>query len=195
MKLFTYAKLLVESNLTPDSFGRKIKAAIETIFNVDDVKLTRLKDLNPPSFAHSYLSVALFFNYRNVPFRTVVHFYHLKFPSNELKKLSNQEWTDMLKTADLMSTIETPDDILKSANIQVKLTASLSYYPNQDIEAGLGLDEHENNYIGLVKSNNIRDLITKLKKLIDDFGGNDNNGPTEPEPVVPNEPIGKLVTV
>lgn len=197
MKLSKYAKLLIESNLTPDAFDRKLKAAVETIFDVDDVKIRKSRIAHPPSFAHLQLSTTLFFNYRNIPLRMVIHFYHLKFSSNELTGLSNAEWNDMLKTAEQFPKLDTPEEILKSSNPQVKLNASITYYPYVDMDDSMiDFEEFRNNHIGTVSSNNLRDLVTKAKKLIDDLGGgDDNNGPDEPEPVSPTPTSGKLVTV
>lgn len=198
IKLSKYAKMLLESNLTPDAFDQKIKTAVETIFDVDDARIKKSRMLSPPSFAHSYFSSKVFFTYRNVPLRMIVHFYHLKYPSDELKGLSTQEWQDMLKMADQFPKIETPEEILKSSNMQVKLTASLTYYPFTDIddESIMNFDDFQNNHVGSVKANNIRDLMLQAKKLIDDLGnsGGDDGGPDEPEPVAPT-PSGKLVTV
>lgn len=194
MKLSAYAKLLAESNLTPYSFDRKIKAAIETIFDVDNVKIKESRPLSPPSFAHLYLSSNIHFIYKNVSLQMVVHFYHLKYPESELKGLSSQEWNDMLKTADEFPRLDTPEEILKSSNPQVKLTASITYYPHEDTGEIMSFNDFSDYHIGSVKSNNIRDLIVSAKKLLDDLGGNDN-GPDEPEPVAPVDPSSKLVTV
>jgi hypothetical protein len=192
--LSAYAKLLAESNLTSYSFDRKIKAAIETIFDVDHVKIKESRPLSPPSFAHSYLSSKIHFIYKNVSLRMIVHFYHLKYPESELKGLSSQEWNDMLKTADGFPRLDTPEEILKSNNPQVKLTASITYYPHEDTGEIMSFNDFSDYHIGSVKSNNIRDLIVNAKKLIDDLGdGGDDNGPDKPEPVSPTS--GKLVTV
>lgn len=43
IKLSEYARLLVENDLTPDAFDRKIKAAVETIFDVDNVRVKNQK--------------------------------------------------------------------------------------------------------------------------------------------------------
>jgi len=195
MNLYTYARLLVEGNLTSDVFDRKIKAAIETIFDVDDVVTKKSRMLRPPSFAHSYFTSKAFFTYKNVKLRIIVHFYHLKYPDNELKGLSPQEWNDMLKSAESFPKMDTPEEVLKSSSPQVKLTASITYYPYEDTEEMMSFGDFEDYHIGSVKANNIRDLISRAKKLLDDLGGGNDNGPDEPEPVTPIEPSGKLVTV
>lgn len=195
MKLAKYARLLVEGNLTPDAFDRKIKAAIETIFDVDDVITKQSRMLHPPSFAHSYFTSKAFFTYKNVKLRIIVHFYHLKYPDSELKGLNPQEWNDMLKSAESFPKMDTPEEVLKSSSPQVKLTASITYYPYEDTEEMMSFGDFEDYHIGSVKANNIRDLISRAKKLLDDLGGGNDNGPDEPEPVTPIEPSGKLVTV
>lgn len=195
MNLYTYARLLVEGNLTSDAFDRKIKAAIATIFDIDDVVTKKSRMLHPPSFAHSYFTSKAFFTYKNVKLRIIVHFYHLKYPDNELKGLSPQEWNDMLKSAESFPKMDTPEEVLKSGNPQVKLTASITYYQYEDTEEMMSFGDFEDYHIGSVKANNIRDLISRAKKLLDDLGGGNDNGPDEPEPVTPIEPSGKLVTV
>lgn len=195
MNLYTYARLLVEGNLTSDAFDRKIKAAIATIFDIDDVVTKKSRMLHPPSFAHSYFTSKAFFTYKNVKLRIIVHFYHLKYPDNELKGLSPQEWNDMLKSAESFPKMDTPEEVLKSSSPQVKLTASITYYPYEDTEEMMSFGDFEDYHIGSVKANNIRDLISRAKKLLDDLGGGNDNGPDEPEPVTPIEPSGKLVTV
>lgn len=199
MKLSTYARLLVEGNLTPDAFDRKIKAAIKTIFDVDDVVIKKSRMSRPPSFAHSYFSSKALFTYKikfkkmeiNIKLSIIVHFYHFKYPANELKGLSPQEWNDMLKSAESFPTLDTPEEILKSSNPQVKLTASI----NVDTEEMMSFDDFKDYHIGSVEANNILDLISRAKKLLDNLGGGNDNGPKEPEPVTPIEPSGKLVTV
>lgn len=196
INLSTYAKLLVESNLTPDAFGRKINAAIKTIFDSDDVETKKTSALRPPSFAHSYFSSHLVFNYKNIKLKIIVHFYHLKYSNSTLKNLTSQQWNDMLKSAESFTNMDTPDEILKSSNPQVKLTANIIYYPYEDTEERMSIGANNKDYvIGNVEANNIRDLISRAKKLIDDSSGDDNNGPDEPEPVTPTNPSGKLVTV
>ena len=192
IKLREYARLLVENDLTPDAFDRKIKAAVETIFDVDNVRVKKSKEIPAPAIANSYFNSNLYFTYRNVPLNMNVHFYHLKFPSDELKGLSPEQWDD----AKNFPVSNTPEDILKSSNRQVKLAASMTYHPYDDNEVPMEFDDISTNHIGSVEANNIRDLITKAKRLIDDLGdGGDDNGPDEPEPVSPTPTSGKLVTV
>lgn len=187
--------LINEANLTPDAFDRKIKTAIETIFDVDVEKIKRSKILHPPSFAHSYFTSVVFFVYKNVRLRINIHLYHMKYPESEMTGLSSQEWNDMLKAADTFPNLDTPEEMLKSGHPQIKLTASITYYPYEDTEEILSFSDFQDYHIGSVKANNIRDLIVSAKKLIDNLGGGDNNGPDEPEPVKPPTPSGKLVTV
>jgi hypothetical protein len=197
MHLSRYAKLLVESNLTHDSFGRKIKAAIETIFDVDDVNIQKTNFSKGPKFANSHFSAVLIFKYRNIPLEMTVHFYHLKFSKSELKHLTTNQFMDMVQSSESIPKIETPEDILRSPNIQVMLSAVLTYKPVTYTKDIIGIDDMEDVkdiHIGIVNSNNIRNLMIKAKQLIDKLGG-DDNAPDEPEPVAPIPTNKKLVPV
>jgi hypothetical protein len=195
IQLSKYAKLLAEGKLTAESFDNKLKAAIQTIFDVDVVSTKKAKQFDAPEFAHSYFNSVLFFEYKTVPIKIVVHFYHLKIKNIDLDT-SKKEWDDIIKKSNSIQTIETSDDVLKVSNPYVMLTASISYNPNTD-DSSMFMDQDFRTYhLGSVKSNNIRDLITDAKKLIDDLGDDGgNDGDDEPEPVTPTPTSGNLVTV
>lgn len=117
-----------------------------------------------------------------------IKLYHYKFPKNELRGLSHEEWMDMLKLAEKMPEVPTTEqDLIRrnpliALNSPVKDADSVDKYDFSAYFKMRDLGEVED-------AKSVQEFVQRVKKIID---GHSNDPRGEESPKTPLEPS-KLV--
>ena len=85
--------LIAESaSLKEGDLANIIKNAYISIFDIDEVEVIKAKNLRPPSFVYTYMTVSASIVYNKNRFLNYHKLFHYKFPKEETKGLSSEEW-------------------------------------------------------------------------------------------------------
>ncbi len=177
--------LLTESkHLSPEDFGKIFLNAYKTIFDTDDVTVVKTHSF-AHGYAHSWNVVRISMKYRFNTFAILNRVVHYKFPPEEKDNLNSIEWDTMLKHAEKMTDQPTTMDDIRKKNPLLVYGAGVYHNLNPDNTQ----DFFEMNLIGEVMSaKTMLDLISKVKKIIDN-NGTDAGGQDEvPDSPVPSKP-------
>jgi len=182
---------LINESLSESDFSKLFFWAYKSIFDIDDkdVKYLNLtnggKYLYPPSYTHLYFSIILNINYNSKLYCINNKFFYYKFPKEELKGLSGDQWEEMLKNSEKFD----KSDINKNSIIKPNNLFSFTTIVFE------GKDFVNGQFIGQCKDglHSISDVVNKTKKIIDsNDNGNEGDKKSSPAPIIPK---GKLVTV
>jgi hypothetical protein len=169
------------SILNANELSKVLSSAYRVVLDTDDVKVIKKEDLFPPSYVHQYIAVNVFFTYK---LRQVVVYHKLfydKFPKQERKGLSYDQWMDMLDVAEKFPKLSISKDLIKGNNPLVRFNVVVFELVEKE-----KLDYFNYNRLGEKDDiRNVGDVIKTVKAIIDKLGGDKEE---DDEPVVPQFP-------
>jgi hypothetical protein len=157
-------QLILKESLSAEDVSKTFTNAYIVLFDIDKEYIEiDTKSLLPPSFSYFYYALKVNIVYRNRKYKIHHQFFYYKFPENELKGLSYDEWMNMLSVSEKFKDIEVFPHSLKEKNPLYKFTTSIY--------------DDDGNHIGYESKNfhSITDIITKTKEIIDKFDGDNEN--------------------
>lgn len=176
--------ILENKQLKVEDFANVLKNAYISIFDIDEIEIIKAKDLLPPSFSHVYYTTSIHFKYKNKRYLNYHTLFYLKFPKEEIENLSHSEWMDMLKLAEKFPIHIITLELIKGNNKLISLNAGVNCADKRKKITGFEMGYNLEQIGRIEKQTNILDLVTNVKLLIDNWGGNDNNDiespPTNP---------------
>lgn len=178
-------QLVLESFDAVDYLANAYQNAYKVIFDTDELQVITAKPTGNASYYHESIAVVIRLIHKQKPY----HIYHKlrfwKFPKDETNGLDNQEWLNMLKTADKFPKQELSKELLATKNKQIKYDASIYLMPTDKkkptyFDGNMIADSHESNKTYY----SIGDIIKWVKSILDK-GDSDN---VQEEPVEPVSP-------
>ena len=163
-------KPLITESLSAHALAEILAKAYVSIFDIDDVSVTRSIYIGPPAFVHSWVNIHMRIIYKGVDYIVANRIVHYKFPPQEKDNLSREEWDDMLVHAEKMPSVRmTKDDIIQK-NPLIRYDATV--YKNEFHKDTL--DAFNMDIIGEVYwTHSLGDLVIKTKAVIDKSGTGD----------------------
>lgn len=159
-------KSLLLEDMGSAELSKALESAYKVTFDVDEIIILAADAMWPPSYMHQYFVVKLYFIYKLRKFVIYHKLYYYKFPENELKGLSRDEWMEMLKVAEKFPRKTITRDLLNSRNVLIDF--SMSVFEADKSISDLNLLEKVE---GL---RSIAEVVTEAKRIIDKRIGGDN---------------------
>lgn len=179
-------KTLLQENtqLKIDDFVKILQDAYKVIFDIDEVVSVRANDYGSFGFVHTYMAVKLAFVYKFERYVVYHKLYHQKFPREELKGTTYDEYMTALQHAEKFPPVITTKSILKERNPLLNLNASVYEAENNNW--------FEMDHIGKLEHViNLGELIEGVKLIIDKRGSSGDDGEDELAPFDPKPKTGK----
>jgi len=165
--------------ITGESLGNIFVAAYKTLFDTDDIEVAKSKEYLPPDYCNQYFYLALVMNYKVQLYKIYFKLFYRKFPENEIKGLSHEEYYDMLAHAkEIQKLPKLNKEDIRKRNPLIDFTLSV-YAMDSKEDDYFDMDHLGSQNTGL---KTIMDVVEKTREIINkrDKGDSDDVDYTPP---------------